>query len=246
MKNLMMKRRNNAATDVEDPPRKTFTLQIKDAEKGEVEAVFSTFNVKDHDDDLTLPGAFENGADVVIGSWGHATLFGDKPVGKGQLVVTEKDVRLVGKYFLDTIEGRDQFTTLKHVGGMQEWSYGYDVLATGEITEKMRQQGVRRVLSKLAVLEVSPVLRGAGIRTRTVTAKNQDPPAGDPPPEADPKPTDPPPAPEPPPADPAPTGPSAEEKAASEAAAAQRKAAGAEAVEDFLRFQRTHKRMGLI
>ena len=39
--------------------QKTFTgLTVKAADKGEVSAVFSTFGVKDHDGDVTLPGAF--------------------------------------------------------------------------------------------------------------------------------------------------------------------------------------------
>ena len=58
-------------------------FSVKDAGKGLVEAVFSTFNVKDKQGDLTLPGAFEPDAEVMIGAYGHRTWFGEPPVGKG-------------------------------------------------------------------------------------------------------------------------------------------------------------------
>lgn len=162
-------------TDAEEGvERKSFILEIKDETKGEVEAVFSTFGVKDHDGDWTLPGAFDTETEVLIGHWGHQTVWGEPPVGKGMIKETEKDARLIGNYFLDTIEGREQFTTAKNVGKKQQWSYSYNVLATGEITEKLRQLGVRRVIAKAEVFEISPVMRGAGIGTRTVAAKAAD------------------------------------------------------------------------
>jgi hypothetical protein len=36
-----------------------------------VSAVFATFGVIDRDGDLALPGAFEDGAEVDISSYGH-------------------------------------------------------------------------------------------------------------------------------------------------------------------------------
>ena len=178
MLTLQTKSRKRAASDPSDADdadgveRKTFTLEIKDEATGKVEAVFSTFNVKDYHDDWTLPGAFGD-VDVLIGSWGHGTVFGDPPVGLGTISETEKDARLIGQYFLDTFEGKEQFTTVKKVGPRQEWSYSYEVLETGEITEDLRQAGVRRVIKKAEVFEISPVMRGAGIRTRTVVAKQK-------------------------------------------------------------------------
>ena len=151
--------------------RKTLTLEIKDAEKGQVEAVFATFDVIDKHGDWTEPDAFDDGAEVLIGAWGHATVFGEPPVGKGVIKVTKKDARLVGQYFLDTQAGAEQFKTVRNVGPKQEWSYSFEVKGTGEVTDEMHQRGVRRVLSKMLVHEVSPVMRGAGINTRTVSAK---------------------------------------------------------------------------
>lgn len=149
-------------------------VEIKDADKGIFEAVIATFNLKDHDGDWTVPGAFEDGASVRISAYGHESWFGQLPVGKGVLKATEQDARVVGAFFLETTHGRETFATIKAMGELQEWSYGFDVLERGELTEDLRQRGVWRVLKKLKVHEVSPVLVGAGIGTRTVTVKERD------------------------------------------------------------------------
>lgn len=157
---------------------KTLTFEVKDAEKGIIEAVFSTFGVKDHDEDVTLPGAFDNGAKVAISSYGHRSWLGEMPVGRGAIRVENDRAVLEGKFFMSTDRGRETFETVKQMGELQEWSYGFDVLETGEITEELRQKGVRRVLKKVRVYEVSPVLRGAGIDTETLVVKAAaDPPA---------------------------------------------------------------------
>lgn len=150
-------------------------FEVKDAEKGLVEAVFATFNKKDYDDDFTLPSAFENGAKVAISAYGHRSWMGLKPVGRGTIRVEKDRAVLEGQFFLDTIEGADTFKVVKNMAELQEWSYGYDVLATGELTEQLRQVGVRRVLEKLKVYEVCPVLVGAGIETETLSVKGKEP-----------------------------------------------------------------------
>ncbi len=151
---------------------KRLTVEIKDAERGEIEAVVATFGVKDHDGDWTLPGAFEAGTKVRISAYGHESWFGELPVGKGVLRATEQDVRLIGQFFLSTTHGRETFETVKAMGELQAWSYGYEVLERGEVTEELRRLGVSRVLKRLQVHEVSPVLVGAGVGTRTVAVKS--------------------------------------------------------------------------
>lgn len=153
-------------------------VSIKDADKGQVEAVFATFNVKDKDGEVTLPGAFENGAAVVISAYGHGSWRGLMPVGRGIIKTTETQAILQGQFFLDTAAGLETFKTIKGVAELQEWSYAFEVLETGELTEPMRQAGVWRVLKKVRVFEVSPVLRGAGIDTETLDVKNEKPADG--------------------------------------------------------------------
>jgi HK97 family phage prohead protease len=161
---------------------KSLRFSVKDADKGTVTAVFATFNVKDHDNDVTLPGAFEDGAKVLISAYGHRSWMGAKPVGRGVIHADDTKAWMEGEFFMDTIEGADTFRTIKGTGELQEWSYGFNVLETGEVTEEMRQSGVWRVIKKSEVYEVSPVLLGAGIGTETVDIKSAErqTPAADP------------------------------------------------------------------
>lgn len=143
-------------------------VEVKDAEKGEVQAVFSTFDAIDKDGDVTKAGAFTDGAPVRISAYGHESWFGALPVGKGIIRTTQTEAILDGKFFLDTTVGRDTFTTIKEMGELQEWSYGYDPVkfSYGEF------EGQKvRFLEELKVDEVSPVLIGAGVNTRTLAAK---------------------------------------------------------------------------
>lgn len=152
---------------------KSLRFEVKDADKGLVEACFATLGVKDYDGDLTLPGAFETGAEVVISAYGHKSWMGALPVGQGTIREEGDKAVLSGEFFLDTECGKETFGVIKKLGKKQEWSYGFDVLETGELTEDMRQKGVWRVLKKLKVYEVSPVLVGAGVGTQTTSVKEK-------------------------------------------------------------------------
>jgi len=144
-------------------------FEVKDETKGEVEAVFATLNVKDHDDDVTRPGAFEEGAEVVISAYNHKSWDGALPVGKGTIHEIGNEVVLKGRFFLQTTAGRDTFEVVKELGSKGQWSYGFNVLDS----EKGEHEGKSvRVLKKMAVHEVSPVLRGAGLGTQTRFAKS--------------------------------------------------------------------------
>lgn len=146
-------------------------VEVKDADKGEIVAVFATLGVIDSDGDVTLKGAFPAEAPVVISAYGHTSWQGVKPVGKGVIREVGDEAVLEGQFFLDTVEGRDTFTVVKELGalGLQEWSYGYDPVkfSFGE------HEGQRvRFLEELKVHEVSPVLKGAGMGTRVLAAKS--------------------------------------------------------------------------
>jgi HK97 family phage prohead protease len=148
---------------------KTFraAMEIKaNGQPGEFRAVFSTFNVIDHDGDVTLPGAFKDNAAVRISYWGHR--WQDLPVGRGVIHQDEKQAWVDGVFFLETQAGKETYLTVKGLGDLQEWSYGYDILNS----ELGKQDGQDvRFLKALEVPEVSPVLLGAGIDTRTEEIK---------------------------------------------------------------------------
>jgi hypothetical protein len=142
--------------------------QIKSAPEGRVEAVFSTFGVIDHDGDVLLPGAFTDGAPVRISAYGHESWKGALPVGKGLIRTTAREAILEGQLFLNTTAGRDTFEVIKQMGDLQEWSYSL----RGVEAEKGSWNGQpARIIRAVDVHEVSPVLMGASIDTRTLAVK---------------------------------------------------------------------------
>lgn len=145
-------------------------VELKDADEGKVRAVVATLGVKDKDGDVIEPGAFGT-QEVRVSAFNHESWNGALPVGKG--TVTERGNQAVAdlQFFMDTDPGRNTFRTVKNLGELGEWSFGFDVTEEGAPDEEQEQNGVRRVLKGLAVYEVSPVLRGAGVGTRTVAAK---------------------------------------------------------------------------
>jgi hypothetical protein len=144
-------------------------VEVKDEAKGEVSAVFATFDVIDSDKDVTLPGAFEDGAPVRLSAYQHGSWSGALPVGKGVIRTSKTDAIFDGQFFMNTTAGRDTFEVVKQMGDMQEWSYGYDAL---EYSFGEKDDQHVRFLAKQLVHEVSPVLIGAGVGTRTLTAKS--------------------------------------------------------------------------
>lgn len=154
--------------------RKGLELKITDADKGEVEAVFSTFNVIDHDGDVLLPGAFEDGAKVRISAYGHRSWWGDLPVGRGTIRAEKDRAVLVGQFFLNTEGGRETFEVIKQMGELQEYSYSLDEIETGLVSDLPEElRGANRAIRKVKVFEVSPVLAGASIGTGTLSVKEK-------------------------------------------------------------------------
>lgn len=149
--------------------RQRGTIEFKaDGPQGSFTATFSTFNVIDRDNDVTVPGAFNEGQAVRISAWGHN--WGALPVGKGVIHQDDAKAWVDGEFFLDTPHGKDTYQTVKNLGDLQEWSYGFDILegAPGQFNGSDVF-----FLRSLDVFEVSPVLLGAGIDTGTDDIKNR-------------------------------------------------------------------------
>ncbi len=155
-----------------------FVKVAPDGAEGIVEVAFAQLEVVDHDGDYTLPGAFPIGKKLKVCQWGHAHY--QRVVGAGEITgeVQEPDgskwavARLA--YFLNTPDGRAEYDTVKALqdaGVGCEWSYGYDILDA----EFMQADGRRvQALKALDPYEISPVLRGAGIGTHTLSVKSKD------------------------------------------------------------------------
>lgn len=149
--------------------KKTFSL--KDAqltEQGSFTALFARFNVVDKQGDMTLPGAFGEQR-VIISAYGHGSWSGALPVGKGRIFESADGGIVEGQFFLDTEEGKQTYLTVKNLGDLQEFSY-----ALPEVDYEMRTiegQNIR-VLKRIKVNEVSPVLLGAGVDTGLLDIKD--------------------------------------------------------------------------
>lgn len=149
--------------------RKSLPFSLKaDSESGEFRAVFATFDVVDHDGDVTRPGAFKDGAEVIIGSWGHKTY--ELPVGKGVIRASDREASVEGQFFLDTQPGKDTYQTVKNLGDLGEWSYVFTVSKSSHGEHAGRDV---RFLEAVDVFSVDPVLAGAGIDTRTTAIKSR-------------------------------------------------------------------------
>jgi len=139
-----------------------------DGDAGKVRAVFATLNVRDSDGDVTRPGAFGEQT-VRMSAHNHESWFGALPIGRGKIFEDGDEAIFEGEFFLNTAAGHDTFEVVKGLSpDLQEWSYGYDILesAQGEIDDLPVT-----FLDDLKVHEVSPVLLGAGVDTRTLEVK---------------------------------------------------------------------------
>lgn len=159
-------------------------VEIKDADEGLVDVVFSRLNVVDKDGDITVEGAFEDGSPVRVSAYGHASWGPSRgasfvpmpPVGRGTIKVTGDEAVAETRFFLKTQAGRDTFELVKEMGDLQEWSYGYDVVKASKPDAEQRKAGAKQILERLKVHEVSPVLLGAGVGTRTLAVKSEEKP----------------------------------------------------------------------
>jgi len=116
-----------------------------------------------------MPGAFEEGAPIKIAYWGHR--WENLPVGRGEIHQDDEKAWVDGRFFLDTEAGLETYKTIKALGDLAEWSYGFEVLDSAE--DKVDGKKVR-VLKKLKTFEVSPVFIGAGNNTQTLAIKSED------------------------------------------------------------------------
>ena len=122
---------------------------------------------------MTLPGAIPDGAQVPISADGHGTTRrGELPVGMATIHTSPTEARADGEFFLTTTAGRDTFEVVKELGELGQWSCGLTVLESRPVRHVSGRHV--RLLDRVAVHEVSPVLLVAGVGTRTIAAK-QDP-----------------------------------------------------------------------
>jgi prohead serine protease len=124
------------------------------------------------------PQSFPVGKQVLISTWMHGSWeAGQLPVGVAKIYANASHVTAVGQLFRNTFAGEQVYQTLKALqasGKGSEFSFGYDVK---KATFDNLPEGAKRRLDSIDVLEVSPVLVGAGNATRLEDLKGTDPEA---------------------------------------------------------------------
>jgi hypothetical protein len=160
--------------------KKLSNVVIKDESLGEIEAVFSRLvdsaaSAKladiDSDGDITFKGAFTNGAHVVMSAYGHKSWEGALPYGVGTIEEIGDVAVFKGRFAMNTDQGRNAFEVIKMISAvdLQEWSYSLHDVVAEVVTVEGRKV---RALKKISVKEVSPVLKGAGNDTMTLSVKS--------------------------------------------------------------------------
>lgn len=150
----------------ENPEFEFKKIQFKVDEAGKVSASIATFGVVDHDGDVVESTAFKEGQEVAM-VWSHDW---SNPIGKGVIHVSSTEAVFEGSFFMETDAGLEAYKTVKAMENLQEWSWGFHtVKSTWEEVEKE----MIRHLVETEVYEVSPVLKGAGIGTRTLAIKGR-------------------------------------------------------------------------
>ena len=148
---------------------KHFSLKEELTETGIGKAVISTLNVIDKDNDVTLPEAFGSQPTVILPTHDWKSI----PLGKGAITEAGDEAIVNFKLNLDSPTAKEWYSFLKfdmeNGESLQEWSYGFDVLASSDGEQDGKAV---RFIEAVKVYEVSPVLVGAGINTRTVGIKS--------------------------------------------------------------------------
>lgn len=151
---------------------------LKKLDEGVLSVVFATMNVVDKDGDVALKG-FYGEQDIVMvpaHDWSHV------PIGKGK-TREEGDLAIADiKLNLEIQAAKDWLSAIKFdlANGtpLQEYSYGFKTLEGGSERGDRDGKQVRYLKPRedgspgSKIWEVSPVLVGAGEKTRTLSAKS--------------------------------------------------------------------------
>lgn len=136
----------------------------KAAGGGEFEAVIATLGVVDSDGDTILPGALAGQTVSILPAHDNRSV----PLGKARIEERGNEAVAVGRFSLQSDASRAWHSHLRfdlaNPPPVQEWSFGFHI-----DDAEPGQRG--RVLRKLHAFEVSPVVAGAGVGTRTLSVK---------------------------------------------------------------------------
>jgi HK97 family phage prohead protease len=147
---------------------KKFTTRVdlkSGSEEGKIEAVISTFDIVDRDGEIVSRSAFKDGQPLPM-VWAHDWA---KPIGKGVIKVEPTRAVFKGQLFLDTTLGLDAYRTMKAMGDLQEFSWGF-LTKKADFVEIDGEEH-RRILETEA-FEASAVLVGSNPETGLLAIKD--------------------------------------------------------------------------
>ena len=159
--------------DIMPGMERSFTKALETAGgDGNVRAVIATLGQIDRHSDIILPGFIGDQATRMV--WHHDA---HRPVGRGRVFETDSEVHFEGQFFTHLDSGREAYELVKAMGDLQEWSFGFYVRDGAAQASDVDGKSVT-LLKPLAdgpgaeVVEVSPVMVGAGVGTRTLALKS--------------------------------------------------------------------------
>lgn len=130
-----------------------------------ISAVIATLAEVDLDGDTYQPGAFRYSGTQLISQWAHNSIDFALPVGSGVIEETGGKAIFQGMLWTEMVAAQDVAAMLRRRGSSQEWSYAYKILDAAPVLRAGREVQQLRAVD---AYEVSPVLRGAGVRTATL------------------------------------------------------------------------------
>jgi len=150
---------------------KNFSGSVKAEKSGEFSALFCKFDQVDKDGDLILREAFTPGQKVAC-CWGHDW---SRICGSGRVEILTgypgPGAVFEGKFFMDTQAGEEAYRTVKNLGELSQWSWGFRTI---DSAYEERNGETIRVIKRVELFEVSPVLIGAGYDTQLLAIKGGD------------------------------------------------------------------------
>lgn len=145
-------------------------LLASNEDTGSFEAVIATTGVVDSDGDVIAEGAMAGNTVPILPAHDGSSV----PLGKARVEEREDQVVAVGKFNMDIQAAREWFSAIKAdlEDPPAKFEYSWGFIPTKFRFEERDDMQVR-VIEELDLLEVSPVLRGASVGTRTLSAKER-------------------------------------------------------------------------
>jgi hypothetical protein len=140
-----------------------------DADEGSVVAKIATFGVIDRDGDVLAPGSVKAGP-VMMSAFQHTSWKGAPPIGTGETYIDGDALMFKGRFLTETTHGKDAWLTVKALADQElgEWSFSLKNVVSESTTVDGRKANL---LKAFDIHEVSPVIVGASIDTKTVSVK---------------------------------------------------------------------------